>query len=118
MLALACCAALLTLAYPLKQYLDQRSQISAARSEGAALQKQLDELTREHATAQDPATTEQQARERLHYTRPGQQNYIQLTPPQAAKPTVKEPGHAKVPIDPDATWYSRLWDSTVVAGKG
>lgn len=118
MLALVFCAVLVTLAYPLKQYLDQRSRISAATADQHAMQQRVAQLTHQHAQAQQPSVIEQQARERLHYTLPGQQNYIVLHPATPTTSNVQHPGRAKVPVDRGATWYDRLWGSTVAAGKG
>jgi len=117
-LALVFCAVLVTLAYPLKEYLDQRGQIRAAEAEQSTTAAHVQQLTKEHAQAQQPAVVEEQARQRLHYTMPGEQNYVVVTPPVAPKPTVQHPGHAKVPVDPNGTWYDRLWGSTAAAGKG
>jgi cell division protein FtsB len=117
-LALAFCAVLLTLAYPVREYFAQRSQISEAQAETSALQQQADALTKQHAQAVDPTQVENDARTRLHYTFPGQKNYQVVGPPPApAKPAVTEQGHAKVPTDPNASWYQRLWDSDVAASK-
>jgi cell division protein FtsB len=117
-LALAFCAVLLTLAYPVKEYFGQRGQISSARAQSAALEKQVASLTQQHENAQQPAQIEIDARTRLHYTFPGQKNYIVVGPsPAAAAPVIAEQGHAKVPVDPNATWYQRLWASDVTASK-
>jgi cell division protein FtsB len=117
-LALAFCAVLLTLSYPLKEYFGQRGQISKARAQAASLEQQVSSLTKQHADAQDPSQVENDARTRLHYTFPGQQNYQVVGPPPApVKPAVIKQGHAKVPVDPNATWYQRLWDSDVTASK-
>jgi cell division protein FtsB len=117
-LALVFCAVLVTLAYPLKQYLDQRSQIRTAAAQERSTEQRVKQLTTQHQQAQQPAVVEEQARQRLHYTLPGQQNYIVLQPVAPARPAIEHTGHAKVPLDPGSTWYDRLWDSTVVAGKG
>src|SRR4051794_36739612 len=44
-LALVVCALVLSLAYPLKQYLAQRGQISQLEQQNAQKQKQVDELS-------------------------------------------------------------------------
>jgi cell division protein FtsB len=117
-LALAFCAVLLTLAYPVKEYLGQRGQINSAKAQSVALEKQVASLTEQHQNAQTDSQIENDARLRLHYTYPGQQNYIIVAPtPVATAPAIAEKGHAKVPVDPDATWYQRLWDSDLTASK-
>ncbi len=115
-LALVFCAVLLTLAYPLKQYLDQRGQINHVASANKATEQRLRALTQEHQQAQNPDTVEREARERLHYTYPGQQNYIVIAP-SSPVPAAAEPGRATVPRNPGSTWYDRLWGSTVAAGN-
>jgi hypothetical protein len=75
-------------------------------------------LTQQHTDAQTDAQIEKDARARLHYTFPGQQTYIVVGPtPDPAKPTEVKQGNAKVPVNPDSTWYQRLWDSDVAASK-
>ncbi|HEV7207859.1 MAG TPA: hypothetical protein VGN54_03875 [Mycobacteriales bacterium] len=116
-LALAFCAVVLTLAYPVKAYLAQRAEINSQRTEQRTTLTRLTQLTRAHAQAQDPAQVQIQARIRLHYVFPGQQNYLELAPPAVPAAPVAEAGHAKVPLNPHATWYGRLWTSDVAAGK-
>lgn len=117
-LALALCIALLTLAYPLKEYFGQRGQIDSARAQAASLEKQVADLTSLHAAAQTDAQVEKDARERLHYTFPGQQTYVVAGPtPEPPKPAETKQGNAKVPVNPNSTWYQRLWDSDVAASK-
>jgi cell division protein FtsB len=114
-LALSLCAVLLALAYPLKQYLAQRSQINSLAAQERATELRVQQLAATHAKAGDPAYIEQQARARLHYTFPGQLGYLPLRPPPA---TTKTPPHTRlaVPTDPGRTWYDRLWRSDVTAG--
>ncbi len=116
MLGLTLCAVVVMLAYPTKQYLGQRSQISAAEAQQRLLQRQIAQLGKEHAAATDPATIEAQARAELHYTLPGTRNYIVVTPPKAAPKPVTA-GHATLPVDPGGTWYGALWQSDTTAGR-
>ncbi len=116
-LALAFCAVLLTLAYPVKEYLAQRAEINSQRTEERTTMARLAELTRQHAQAQNPSQVQIEARSRLHYVFPGQQNYIELSPPAPHAPPVAAAGHVQVPLNPRDTWYGRLWNSDVTAGK-
>ena len=118
MLALALCAVLLTLAYPLRQYLGQRAQIAAEVATQRATEQSIRTLGEEHASAADPSVIEAEARSRLHFTLPGERNYIVLVPVPVAKPTVIRHGHTVVPDPPGSTWYGRLWRSDVSAGAG
>lgn len=117
MLGLAVCIMVLTLAYPLKEYLAQRSQIAAEVSQQNQVRAQIQRLTAEHQAASDPTHIEQQARARLHYTFPGQKNYIQLAPPPSAAPPVRKAGNATLPTDSGGTWYGKLWTSDKTAGS-
>lgn len=117
MLGLAVCVTVLTLAYPLKDYLGQRTQIAAQVAQQRQLQAEIGRLSAEHQAANDPAQIQQEARERLHYVLPGQRNYIQLAPPPAPAPVPKA-GNAAVPTDPGGTWFGRLWRSDQTAGGG
>lgn len=117
-LALAFCAVLLTLAYPGKEWLAQRSDIQQAQSDQVAMQRHVDALERQHRLAQTPAQTMADARSRLHYVLPGQRNYIPVAPLTAPAPAVTRRGRATVPVAPNSTWYARLWRTDVTAGKG
>lgn len=116
-LGLAVCIMVLTLAYPLKEYLGQRSQIAAAVTQQKQLRADIQRLTAEHQAANDPTHIEQEARARLHYTFPGQKNYIQLAPA-APKPTAPaKAGNATLPADDGGSWYGKLWSSDRTAGS-
>ena len=117
-LGLTLCAVVLMLAYPAKEFVGQRSAISAAQSQQRALEAQIAQLTREHAAATSPAQVEAQARAQLHYTVPGTRNYIVVTPaaPKPSTAAVKA-GNATVPNDPDGTWYGTLLQSDTTAGR-
>jgi cell division protein FtsL len=116
-LGLAVCVMVLTLAYPFKEYLGQRSQIAAEVSQQNALRADIQRLTAEHQAATDPTQIEQQARARLHYTFPGQKNYIQLAPAAPTKTAPVKAGNATLPTDPGGTWYGKLWTSDQTAGS-
>ncbi len=116
-LGLTLCAVVLMLAYPAKQYVGQRSAISAAQSQQHQLEAQIAQLTQEHAAATSPAQIEAQARAQLHYTLPGTRNYIVVTPATPKKPSAVRAGNATVPSNPDGTWYGTLLQSDTTAGQ-
>ena len=111
-LALVICALAVSLAYPLRQYVEQRSLI-------AELQQRTEDSGRrveEPGAGQrweDPARVEQQARERLFYVMPGETGYVIVGEPPSSTGT---PGDAstgeKVP------WYDALWRSVDACGAG
>ncbi len=111
------CAVVLTIAYPTKEYLAQRSANAASAAQARQLSAQIQQLTAEHLAAQAPAAIEQQARERLHYTLPGERNYIQLAPPTAPAKPAKRAGNAVLPTDDSGTWFGQLWESDKTAGS-
>ncbi|MDX3238010.1 septum formation initiator family protein [Streptomyces sp. ME03-5709C] len=108
LLALVVCALVVALAYPMRQYVAQRSQIADQRRQAEQARKRVDELREQKARWQDPEYVKAQARARLHYVLPGETAY-----------TVVESGEAAVPEESDARhsesaarrpWYANLWD--------
>jgi cell division protein FtsL len=116
MLLVVVCALALAVALPFQQWLSQRAAIARTRAEAAASAAQVRSLQRQQQLLSEPSYVEQQAREQLHDTFPGQQLYIVLAPPHAAAVTVRRHGHASVPASPTAPWYGRLWASDTSAG--
>jgi cell division protein FtsB len=104
-LALALCAVMVTIAYPLQQYLAQRSQISALNAHNAATAQQVAQLQAELAKWSDPAYVAIQARERLHYVKPGETGFIVPNPSAGS-----EPLGMPTPTSSQA-WYDRLWST-------
>jgi cell division protein FtsB len=103
-LALALCAVMVTVAYPLRQYLAQRSQISAAQRQNSVTAQQVSALQSELAKWSDPAYVAIQARARLHYVRPGETGYIVPNPTASSEPL-------GIPTPTQQAWYDRLWDT-------
>ena len=103
-LALALCAVMVTVAYPLRQYLAQRSQISGVEHQNAVIQQQVAELQSELAKWSDPAYVAIQARQRLHYVRPGETGYLVPNPSPNNEPL-------GMPTPTQQSWYDRLWST-------
>ncbi|MBS2962497.1 septum formation initiator family protein [Actinocrinis puniceicyclus] len=103
-LALALCAVMVTVAYPLRQYLAQRTQIAGLRHQNDVTAQQVATLQRELDKWSDPAYVAIQARERLHYVRPGEIGYIVPNPSAAAEPL-------GIPTPTEKAWYDRLWST-------
>lgn len=110
-LALAVCAVVLTLVYPLREYVAQRGQISALRAQNAAAASRVTALEQQHRRWQDPAYVRTQARQRLHYQLPGEKSYVVIpgSSPAAAKSAAPSLGRGP--------WYDRLWSSAEEAGS-
>ncbi|MBA0049414.1 septum formation initiator family protein [Streptomyces sp. AJS327] len=104
LLALVVCSLIVAVAYPLRQYVSQRSEIADQRRQAERAREQVERLREEKARWTDPAYVEQQARRHLHYVRPGETGF-----------TVRDgTGDARRPPDPrpaDRAWYHNLWES-------
>ncbi|MGH4017026.1 MAG: FtsB family cell division protein [Pseudonocardiaceae bacterium] len=105
-LALVVAAMVLTVAVPLRNYLSQRSELSAVHQQQEVLTDQVTELERRHALLADPRHVEAQARERLRYVRPGETPYVVQLPPAPTKPAIGD-------HEPEEPWFTRLWESIV-----
>lgn len=116
MLALVVCMLAISLAYPLREYLEQRSEIHDYRAKVAAQEKRVAELTKARDRWRDPAYVEAQARERLRYVMPGETSYVVLeadmTPSPDGVVETAEPEGDRRP------WFADLWSSVEAAGKG
>ena len=116
MQALVVCMLAISLAYPLREYLEQRSEIRDYRAKVAAQEKRVAQLRRARDRWRDPAFVEAQARERLSYVMPGETAYVVLeadetpTPDGVVEPSVPEADHRP--------WFGDLWSSVEAAGKG
>jgi cell division protein FtsB len=109
------CLLAISLAYPLREYLSQRGDISATRARVAEQEKRVADLRREQKRWQDPAYVERQARERLHFVMPGETSYVVLEPDEAlARGGVVESAPRPVARSP---WFTDLWRTVEVAGK-
>ncbi|MFI1255646.1 septum formation initiator family protein [Streptomyces netropsis] len=103
LLVLVVCSLLVALAYPMRQWVTQRSDIADQRRQSERAREQVKRLQEQKARLEDPAYVEQQAREHLHYVRPGETGYS----------VVDGSGPAKRGTDQGAAnrpWYSNLWD--------
>lgn len=68
---LVLCTLVVALAYPMRQYVSQRSEIAEQQRAATTARERLERLRDEKARWQDDAYAEQQARKHLHYLRPG-----------------------------------------------
>jgi cell division protein FtsB len=79
-IGLALCAVALSLAYPLRGYLEQQTAERAAVAQRAALQQQITELQAQQAALEDPAYIRSEAKRRLQYVSPGDTVYVVKAP--------------------------------------
>ncbi|MGX9883431.1 FtsB family cell division protein [Streptomyces sp. NPDC002276] len=103
LLALVLCSLIVALAYPIRQYVSQRAEISDLERQQAQAEQRVEQLRDLKARWQDDSYAEQQIRQRLHYVMPGETGYIVIDP-DAAKQSRAELGAA------DRPWYSNVWD--------
>ncbi|MER0480367.1 septum formation initiator family protein [Streptomyces sp. Edi2] len=110
LLALVMCSLVVALAYPIRQYVSQRSDIADQRRKAQDAGAALDRLREQKARWQDPDFVRQQARRHLHYVMPGETGYI-VQDGSAAGSAPKGPQAAQRP------WYENLWDTVDAADK-
>jgi cell division protein FtsB len=114
MLALVVCMLAISLAYPLREYLAQRSDIGQLRAEVSEQEKRVAELRKARERWSDPAYVEAQARERLHYVMPGETSYVVLGADEERSDDGVVP---KVRAEVErAPWFADLWHSVEAAG--
>ena len=109
MLAVVVLGLLLTIAYPLQNYLAQRGEINELRAREAAAQRDVAQLEKDAARWQDPAYIRQQAKRRLYFVEPGEKTFVVLGAPEGSEPTAQD--SAAPADDPDGTWYERMWST-------
>jgi hypothetical protein len=106
-LGLVVCALVLSVGYPLKQYLGQRGEIGRLEQQRRETQERVKALEEQRRRLADPDYVKAQARERLHYVLPGESAYVVIMPRQRSQP---EATGAPIPaVDGGASWYDRLW---------
>ncbi|MFF8790490.1 septum formation initiator family protein [Streptomyces sp. NPDC015125] len=110
LLALVMCSLVVALAYPIRQYVSQRSDIADQRRKAQDAGAALDRLREQRARWQDPDYVRQQARRHLHYVMPGETGYI----------VQDGSGTGSAPKGPQAAqrpWYENLWDTVDAADR-
>ena len=104
---------MLALALPLKVFVSQRHAISRLQEQTQQQQSRVDALKAEQQRWNDPAYIAAQARERLHFVKPGETAYIVLGDP-APGPSGTAPAKAATTTS-KAPWYTQLWRSVQLA---
>ncbi|MGW0766502.1 FtsB family cell division protein [Streptomyces sp. NPDC002676] len=103
LLALVLCSLIVALAYPMRQYVSQRAEISDLQRQREQARRRVEQLRDLKARWQDDSYAEQQIRRRLHYVMPGETGYV-VVEPGAAKQSRAQLGTARRP------WYANVWD--------
>lgn len=132
-LGLALAAVALSLAYPLRGYVQQQAAERAAVAEQQELEQRIQDLNAQVDALKDPAYIRAEAKRRLQYVTPGDTVYVVKLPAGVAAPTDGEAVAGAAPdaaADPDAAtpdadsgqvqdapWYESLW-GTLTGGGG
>jgi cell division protein FtsL len=103
-LAVVMCAIVLSLAYPVREYMAQRQQIDQLVTQQQTILAQVKSLQAEQARLSERSYIEQLARQELDMCFPGTQCYvIEGSQPLITGTQPRRPG--------PAPWYARLWQS-------
>ncbi|MBM9504982.1 FtsB family cell division protein [Actinacidiphila acididurans] len=110
LLGLVVCALVVALAYPMRSYVAQRSDIADQRRAAQQAKQKVEQLRREKARWQDPDYVRTQARLQLHYVMPGETGYsVAAGPSPTPDPAADHgKGNQAAAVRP---WYDNLWDS-------
>lgn len=110
LLALVICSLVVAIAYPMRQYISQRSDIAEQRRQAESIRDKVGELRDEKARLEDPAYVRQLARAHLDYLLPGERGY--RLPDAGSAEGSEDQGSA------DQSWYSDFWDDVDRADRG
>src|SRR4029077_16332146 len=103
-LAVVICAIALSLAYPVREYVNQRRQIDALVVQQQSMLSQVKSLQAQQARLSSPSYIEQLARQELNMCFPGTRCYIvEGGQPRTSTAQAAKPG--------PASWYDKLWRS-------
>ena len=129
LLALVVCSLVVALAYPMRQWVSQQSEIVEQQRQAKEAAAAVEELRDEKSRWQDPAHVEQQAREHLHYVRPGETGYTLIeggpggvnadgANGDGRGTEVRRSGDSAPGGAADRPWYRNLWDGVDRADAG
>jgi cell division protein FtsB len=105
-LGLVLCAVALSVAFPLRNYLEQRSALAAAVSAQQDLEQQRAELQARKDALLDNDYVAAEARRRLQYVTPGDVVFV------VHAPALPESGDGdRTAPAADQPWYGGLWDT-------
>jgi cell division protein FtsB len=110
-LGLVLCAIALTIAFPLRTYLEQRTELAQAVAAQQDLERQRDELQARKTALTDPSYIAAEARRRLQYVTPGDTVFVVHAPALPDSSGTASTGPAS-----GEPWYGSLW-STLSEGS-
>ncbi len=109
MLAIVVCAVVLSLAYPVREYIAEHREIDELEATNAQVAAQVRRLEAEHRELATPSYVEQLARDELHMCFPTQTCYVVVLPARHHAATTAAPA--------GSPWYELLWKSVKEADK-
>ncbi|MCD0447836.1 septum formation initiator family protein [Actinocorallia sp. API 0066] len=107
------CAIALSLAYPVREYIAQRSQIAQLQKREAAARADVEDLNAQKSRLGDPDYVKGEARRRLHYCDPGEQCFVVLDGEGGAS----QYGGGEQEQRKAPPWYETLWGSVEAADE-
>lgn len=110
-LALALCAVVVTIAYPLQEYLSQRSQLISVNGQNAEIGKKVSQLQKQIEQWNDPNFVQIQARGQLHFVKPGEEGFSVPGPANGDE-------QLGLPAPTASPWYEKLWDTVKSPSAG
>lgn len=111
-LGLVLCAVALSVAFPMRNYLEQRADLAAAVSSQQDLEQQRADLQARKDALLDNDYVAAEARRRLQFVTPGDVVFVVHAPPLAAA----DDGSAVAPVR-TGPWYGGLWDTLTEEGQ-
>jgi hypothetical protein len=103
-------------AFPVRAWLDQRSDLAAAEAERDALAAEVDELTEARELWDDPAYIRAQARERLNFVLPGEVGLVVLGTESTLVEDVPTSGPVVSAVEEGQPWWSTIVASFAEVG--
>jgi cell division protein FtsL len=103
-LAVVICAVVLSLAYPVREYLAQRQQIGQLVAQQQAMRAEVKNLEAQQVKLSERSYIEQLARQELDMCFPGAQCYVV----EGGQSLISGP---ELPRTGPASWYAKLWQS-------
>jgi cell division protein FtsB len=110
-LGLVLCAIALSVAFPLRNYLQQRTELAQAISTQQDLEQQRDELAARKSALSDPDYIAAEARRRLQYVTPGDTVFVVHAP--AVADDAQAAAASAIAGQP---WYTNLWTTLSESG--
>lgn len=112
-LAVVVCAIVLSLAYPVREYIAQRRQIAELRAEAQQRAQRIAALSDRKQKLNNPEYVKRQARGRLHFCMPGETCYVVVGP----EDRDGDGGGAEASGGGKPPWYVSLWQSVESADR-